>query len=179
MARHQLTASLAALDHGNSKAAQEGRHEIENQLGEADELVRLSLETLEKHSARLAELQNHHQEISATLPQAEKRLQELQTDYSPGVVLFSTREGKPVTGQDSITNSVVVANSKLDSAKETLALSETAFAEGRLIAAVGLLERAGNELGFANRRREGRGPGGPGWTGRRRAGAPSRNEWRP
>ena len=148
-ARHQLEAAVAALDHGNIGAAQATYLEIESQLTEADEEIRLSQEALEQYPKRREELLGHRQKVLESVPEARILLTELREKYAAAVVLFSARYGEKVSGQQSVSDCIDQAETRLSRSADSLEESSLAYREGRLIACLSLLERSANELGFA------------------------------
>ena len=148
-ARRTRGAALTALDHGNVEAAREDFAEIEKSVDEARELIALSREVAESYQQRHEETSKAHFETRESLGSAAGLLDEMIKNYDPRVLLFSERTGQQISGQDSIRESVRRAETRLDSGEKALHESEKSFREGLLIAAAGQLERAGNEIGFA------------------------------
>ena len=144
-----LEAARGALDHGNVEAAQTDFQEIERQLSEADELLNLSEEIAKTHAERHAELTDATGKVREDVPPVAGMLEELKSGYASEVLLFSSRFGQAVGGQDSIADGIERAESRLDAAVSALNESAENFQVGKLIAAGGGLERAANEMGFA------------------------------
>ncbi len=154
LARQQLAAARAALDHGNATAANEDLAEMEQSLVETDELLSLSEASLAGHETRHAGLEANHTELLAAVPGVATLLDELKTGYEEAVLFFSTRFRKKVTGQQSVRDSIDLAVKASLSAKTDLDDAAGTFRQGGLIAASRLLESAENELNAARHQLE-------------------------
>ncbi|NNE90491.1 MAG: hypothetical protein HKN23_02490, partial [Verrucomicrobiales bacterium] len=148
-ARIERAAAQSALDQGNVTATSEDFSDIEKLLEEIRGLLDLSREVAKTHAERHGELSDFVAQNTRQSGEMEELLEDLKTNYDSAVLRFSTRIGEPVKGQDSIRDSVSRARERLELAAGALAESDEGFKNGHLIAAGTLLERAGNEIGFA------------------------------
>lgn len=149
VARNECDAARVALDRGNVELAQEDFAEIETLIDEIASLLELSRDIAGTHGERHQALAASLEETRQQEPQTSARLEEMIARYDPEVLRFSARTGEAPRGQDSIRDSVGEAGDRMAAADETLRRSAAAFSKGHLIEAGSLLERAGNEIGFA------------------------------
>ncbi|MEC5125831.1 hypothetical protein VSU19_03660 [Verrucomicrobiales bacterium BCK34] len=149
LSKYGIKTALSALDHGNVIGALQDLDEVEHCLSDAHALMDLSRESVVNHADKHAELVKERNALASEVAPAANLLAELQTGYAPGVQLFSSRFGEEISGQQSITNCIERAETRLGAAGTSLEDSAAAFKKGELIRAYGLLETSGNELGFA------------------------------
>lgn len=149
LAHYGIETALSAIDHGNIQAALQDLDEVEHCLSDAYALMDLSRESVANQAGEHAELVELRTELIGEVEPVTRLLDILQSDYAPGVQLFASRFGEEISGQKSITDCIERADKRLTAAGKTLENSSSAFQNGELIRAYGLLETAGNELGFA------------------------------
>lgn len=146
--------ALSSIDHGEAEAAQAALADVEKCLDDASLMIRMSRRCLEEHGERIQALETFRENLVEEVTETSPLLEELQSDYASSVLLFSSRFGEEIEGQQSIANCIERANRRLDQGKKDMDESREAFQEGALIRAAGLLEAIANELGFARHQLE-------------------------
>lgn len=149
LAHYGVETALSALDHGNTQAAVQDLDEVERCLSDVYALLDLSRECVANQTDEHAELAEERTKLLSEVAPVARLLEILQSDYAPGVQLFSSRFREEISGQKSISDCIERAEKRLIDADKTLNDSASAYHDGELIRAYGLLETAGNELGFA------------------------------
>ena len=149
-----VEAALSAIDHGEAEAAQADLAEAEKCLDDASLMIAMSRRCVKEHAERIAALENFRETLLAEVDPTSQLLEELQTGYAPSVLLFSSRFGEEIEGQQSIVNCIDRARRRLDQGLQDIEESKQAYQEGALIRASGLLEAIANELGFARHQLE-------------------------
>ena len=150
LARSGITAAVDAINKGRATAAQGELSQVESNLEEAGGLVALSRECASEHARIHDEMSQKRADLLAEIPEVSALLEELQSGYASSVLLFSSRFGEEIDGQQSVVESIERAERRLAQAETELEQSRNEFETGSLIHAYGLLEAIANELGFAH-----------------------------
>ncbi len=149
-----IDAALSALDHGRAENAEADLADIEICLDDASLLVEMSRRCVAQHAETIAALDTNRINLLEKVSPTQDLLTELENDYAPTVLLFSSRFGEEVEGQQSIARCIERSQRRLAQGEKDIAESNEAFSTGALIRALGLLEAIANELGFARHQLE-------------------------
>lgn len=149
LSRTNVKTALAAIGRGHYETAQKNVVAAEDFVEEAGSLISLSRESADKHVEIHGELSKARLLLLDEAVPVRQLQTEMETGYAPSVLLFSSRFGEEVSGQQSIVDCIERAERRLKIAGEKLEESSSAYSDGALIRASGLLETVRNELGFA------------------------------
>ena len=148
-ARQSVRTAITSINNGHPDTATQDLTEAESALEESAALMMLCQTSADDHGEKLSELSAGHETVSSEVTPAEALLEEMRSDYAPAILLFSSRLGEDLDGQQSIIESIERANRRLLNSADELEESRKAFSDGELIRAYSLLETVANELDFA------------------------------